>query len=129
MGDRFVHVANVSAGWGRADFAGVRSEAGKAVGDIVNQITQSMRTLAAQALLDRFIERSEARIFHDGINFAKGTKLGDLPKSYVDDFYQDADAVLAALGLYWLNKTTIRKTSSSQHYDSQGYCDSPGRGY
>lgn len=55
------------------------------------------RDAIAQALLDRFIERGMARI--SGPTFPPGTKVQTLVRSYRDDFYADADAVLTSLNV------------------------------
>lgn len=51
------------------------------------------RDAIAQALLDRFIERGSVRF--GGSTFPPGTKIQTLVRSYRDDFYADADAILA----------------------------------
>ena len=51
------------------------------------------RDAIAQALLDRFIERGSVRM--GGSTFPPGTKVQTLVRSYQDDFYADADAILA----------------------------------
>lgn len=53
------------------------------------------REVVAQALLDRFIERGQARL--GGPTYPPGTKMKSLPPSYSDDLYRDADAVLKVL--------------------------------
>lgn len=49
----------------------------------------------AQALLDRFIERSKCRSLSGKPTFRDGTKITELPASYRDDFEADARAILA----------------------------------
>jgi hypothetical protein len=55
------------------------------------------REAVAQALLDRFIQRGKCRTIGGGSSFPDGTKVSSLPASYKDDFFADADAIIALI--------------------------------
>lgn len=107
------------------DIANVRTALEAAA---VSQPEVRSREAIAQTLLDRFVSRGEVRL--GGPTFPRGIKMADLPSSYADDFYMDADAVLAAIPAL-AQEASSRDVLARKIWDADGprYTGWPSDGY